>query len=1443
MRNKPSSCSGCVIECHGSDFSQVEGLCTLGIMLIAEASGEAEQRDQLPLRPYAPSGAILERTLRRLGYSRDQFALTNIIRCRPRENFLDGAPWENDAISHCNNNLLQAISKYKPKVIVALGNLSFRTLTGVSGTKQTVSHMRGYVFRALPEFCAAAGIRDLLVVPTFHPAFLRRGAIHLAGVLARDIQRAVNIRAGKDRSFILDLPKFEQAAGGAIESGFDPFASEEVSAATQAEAESWLKQWNLRYILKPTRADLDKFCRDVKQRSDAWQGLSAAEQEASLLALSFDLETYESASLDEDESDGFSDTRIRLIQFSIEPGQGIALDWADPEHRQAARWLLKLALPKVTHNGYLFDCRVLRAVGRRDFGDGGYLLPSGPMHDTMTAFRYWQPDLPSHLQFASSFACLASNARIRLWNGKSEKINNIVTKKMNVELLGMDEQGNPTPLKIINWFRADSPNQKWLKITVNNTNQSIFCTPDHKIWTLNGWKLASDIGLEDRVVIEKYGHNSLLHGTILGDGSVTKQGRLDLSHCEAQLDYLLAKCKSLAPCKVQRRPNRAMAKDRFNYRIGCSIGTYWKRTFYPKGKKIFIAPPDMAALAIWYCDDGTVSPHTSNGKYYNARICAAGFSDVCKDRILEWIKNLVGHDQVSWRSHAATKLGGFCERDTICMNKKGSWKFWTLIASFVPPSMYRKLPPELRGQYNGWLDKLTFQHQQVASIDEWKPERKDGSKHVRYCVEVDHPTHRYFTLGGLVSNSFPFPWKHLAGANLELYGLADTDSTLRLYHVLRRTMADRGIWSDTQQPSRQAAGYVAMVEQVRPILEAMELRGFPVDDVKRLALDKEFEIAQREAMVELDARFPGACRRVTPREKGQVKGYADVPAEVKALLERIRPSVVPRFMELTEEVPAKQRKKKDGTVEDVAASTKVTVLDAVGTKVTKKFRDEQVKAAFRARWDNLTATDLAEVAAVRFFEKPDEDDLGRPVTKQVNAAGDTVWVAAAEDGAEGVEEIPGDSYRYEIRTVGQQKLDDGRETAGRQAWVRVYQFSPNSTMQLQSYMVFRGHKVPTKKTGENTTGKADLVRLATKHKDNFYTKVIECRELGKARGTFINGFKPGADGRVHTTFTFATSTGQLTSRNPVNFQNVPKNGRLAKAIRGMFIDANGKLVVEWDFKSYHALTTGFCSRSAAYMRMSKLDIHTFLAWHFMKLPDADKLIEMPDEELKARFKWFKSDPKRKLVREKQAKPTCHGVNFGLGVNKMYEMNQESFESLGQARQMRELIERLFPEVFTWQERVRQQAHQQGYLKNRFGMIRWFYEVYAPDGRGGWKSGEQGEQALAFLPASEAFGNIRESMKELERRGLFDRWEGVSTVHDSLIFLVESDQLEQHMAEVYPVLHAPSKVLIDAELAPGGLVVDVECSASRVEDRSWAALEEVRIPDWVLAGLARPGAAG
>jgi uracil-DNA glycosylase family 4 len=902
-------------------------------MLVGEASGEHEAREQLPFRPFAPAGSLLERIIRRMGLDRQMFSITNVCRCRPRNNWLEGNPNEYSALNHCRPNLDAAISARRPRVLVALGGTALRELTGLSGESLGISHLAGYVLpltRWIPKkvpcscigfngpeqncfLCGGTGeldgqrktAADVPVIGNFHPAFLRRGKASHQGVFARILQRAMNIAKGTDTNWLWNVDPKEPST----------YAS-------------------LYYQPRPSRSAADAYAQHVLANTN--------------LVVSYDIETSESVSLDEDAREGFADTHVRLVQFFVEGLGAIALPW-EPEFLPAIQAVLRSPNPKCGHNVWLFDNKVLKAASAREGID---VNPRGVIHDTLQMFHHWQPDLPAHLQFCAQFV------------------------------------------------------------------------------------------------------------------------------------------------------------------------------------------------------------------------------------------------------------------------------------------------------------------------------------------------------------QFPFPWKHLSGTDLPFYGCCDVDATLRLYTMLESTLRRDSIWGDDTR------GYLGQVAAVRPILERMEDRGLPIDDAARLKLDAEFDLAQQELDTELQSKCPPEVCNVEPR-RGPASnpsfGYIREPRDTTGLVQR----------------------------------------------------------------------DFTEVGL---------GGNGEPCSVTIRR------------------------------------------------WCRVLPFNPDSPKQLLAYMKAKKHPIPKGKeenedgSQKDTTAKKELQRLAHKTGDTFYLKVIEYRELSKMRGTYINGFQPGPDGAVHTTFTFDTGTGQLTSRNP-NIQNFPKHGRLAKAVRRMVAAGDGGIIVEADYKSYHVLTTGYCAEDPLWMRLARLDMHSFVAGMFLKCwgPEA---VEKSDAELLEMFKWFKSDPERKRVRDKKAKPTDLGVGFGMGYRRLFQENLEYFEGEREAKEFHDMIRlTIGKKVFAWHDRIRKQAHEQQFLRSPFGHMRRFYEVFRWDSRKqDYAPGDQAEEAVAFLPANLAFGNIRETMKELARRGLDETFGLCNNVHDSCVFVFPAPRLDEFMEQVVPVLKAPSKVLIHPVLAPGGLSVDVEVAAGP----NWSEMREVPV---------------
>ncbi|MBU6430223.1 MAG: uracil-DNA glycosylase, partial [Cyanobacteria bacterium REEB65] len=136
-----------------------DGTGTNSILIVGEAAGETEEREGKPF--IGAAGFYLDRLLRRAGLDRDAFRVHNVLSCRPPGNKLLGAPYEHVAIRHCAPNLDGTIHDLKPKVIVALGGIPLRRLSG--GVYTGITRLHNFV---LP------GPGGSWLIPLFHPSYL-----------------------------------------------------------------------------------------------------------------------------------------------------------------------------------------------------------------------------------------------------------------------------------------------------------------------------------------------------------------------------------------------------------------------------------------------------------------------------------------------------------------------------------------------------------------------------------------------------------------------------------------------------------------------------------------------------------------------------------------------------------------------------------------------------------------------------------------------------------------------------------------------------------------------------------------------------------------------------------------------------------------------------------------------------------------------------------------------------------------------------------------------------------------------------------------------------------------------------------------------------------------------------------------------------------------------
>jgi uracil-DNA glycosylase family 4 len=272
-----------------------------GVLILGEAPGQQEDTAGIPFAPWADSGSVLERAIKRSRMDREQFVITNTVPYRPPNNWLEGAPWEHEAIAMCEPVLAETIDKFRPRCILTLGGIATRAVTGLAGRQLGVSNLTGYL---LPSRY------NIPTIPCFHPSYLRRGKMSLLGVLMRALKMAVMVAKGNLK--VVEPPIDDPPPG---------------------------------WLLYPNEAQATAF----------------VEEALNAEALAYDIETPWSEDEDSaEEAEG--EQRVKSIQFATRRGRGIYLEWRDPYVALAKR-LLSSNVPKLGWNNWRFDDPVLRANG------------------------------------------------------------------------------------------------------------------------------------------------------------------------------------------------------------------------------------------------------------------------------------------------------------------------------------------------------------------------------------------------------------------------------------------------------------------------------------------------------------------------------------------------------------------------------------------------------------------------------------------------------------------------------------------------------------------------------------------------------------------------------------------------------------------------------------------------------------------------------------------------------------------------------------------------------------------------------------------------------------------------------------------------------------------------------------------------------------------------
>ncbi|MDD2694700.1 MAG: uracil-DNA glycosylase [Anaerolineales bacterium] len=164
-----ATCEKCELHFSRKNAVPGEGPVNAEMVFIGEGPGFHENEQGRPF--VGAAGKFLEELLAKIGLSRQQVYITNVVKCRPPGN-RDPKPEE---VEVCTNAYLERqLQAINPKVIITLGRHSM----GLYLANAKISDVHGQALR----------VKGRLIVPMYHPA----AALHQASlkpVLENDFAR------------------------------------------------------------------------------------------------------------------------------------------------------------------------------------------------------------------------------------------------------------------------------------------------------------------------------------------------------------------------------------------------------------------------------------------------------------------------------------------------------------------------------------------------------------------------------------------------------------------------------------------------------------------------------------------------------------------------------------------------------------------------------------------------------------------------------------------------------------------------------------------------------------------------------------------------------------------------------------------------------------------------------------------------------------------------------------------------------------------------------------------------------------------------------------------------------------------------------------------------------------------------------------------------------
>lgn len=358
------------------------------------------------------------------------------------------------------------------------------------------------------------------------------------------------------------------------------------------------------------------------------------------------------------------------------------------------------------------------------------------------------------------------------------------------------------------------------------------------------------------------------------------------------------------------------------------------------------------------------------------------------------------------------------------------------------------------------------------------------------------------------------------------------------------------------------------------------------------------------------------------------------------------------------------------------------------------------------------------------------------------------------------------------------------------------EFNISSPMQLRE-ILFDKLQIPTenlRKTGKTkaySTDATTLEKLQGVHP--IIDLVFEYRELTKLKSTYVDALPElvsKSDLRLHTSYNQTiAATGRLSSSEP-NLQNIPIRSELGNQVRQAFVSDTKKVLLSLDYSQIELRIAASLSEDPEMMKIfnNNGDFHT---------ATASKIFEVsPDKVTPAQ--------------RRDAKTINFSILYGVSA---FGLSERSDMGRGEAAEYIRKYYQVFSVLKQYIDALIQQAHQDGFLTNSFGRIRYFPEIHSA--KYGVRSASE-RQAVNMPIQSLAADIIKMAMIEIEKRFQNNpSCQMLLSVHDELVFEVDPKETEKYAGEIKNIMETVYQLKVP---------IKVEAKVGN----NWAVMEKLEI---------------